>query len=318
MKEIARIVPPPRHADGEFDHAAVNTIGDRLYVVYPSNDAVEVVDLATRRRADSTRGLSGVAGVGVDAETRLPFRSSRDEDTASRFRRKEGAATKLFRVRTGARPNGIAFDPGRGIPMVVGNPTAYDVAPTLTWVDVRDGSVRGMVRAWGRTRWAPGHPVTDTFDRNLAELPPVVATRAGTIPAVAATFAMAVQGPLGLEPDTAGLQICCACEEEVLVSLDHEMKVYRVLVPLCGISGRALARPNAIPPLRLDGKARRSRCVRSRSRARERENPDGQRCPHADRRRVPARDARPSGHVAQGPRLRRPGRPGPSSCDAVR
>ena len=236
MKEVARILLPPHPAQGEFDHAAVDPLGDRLYVAHPSNDAVEVVDLAARRHVASIPGLRGVAGVWVDAEARLLFTSNRGEDTASVFRLGEGAPTARFRVRTGARPNGMAFDPGRHVLMVagVGNPTASGAPPTLTFVDVRDGAVLGRVDAPGRTRWALYHRPTDTFYVNIADPPLVAAVRAGEIPAISQTFPMPARGPHGLEQDPAGHLLYCACDEGILVALDLDTGIPRAVAPLSG------------------------------------------------------------------------------------
>ncbi len=236
MKEIARIHLPPHPADGEFDHAAVDSIGDRLYVAHPSNDAVEVVELAARRRVASISGLRGIAGVWVDAEARLLFTSNRGEDTASVFTLGEGGATERFRVRTGVRPNGMAFDPGRHVLMVagVGNPKAAGAPPTLTFVDVRDGGVLGQVAAPGRTRWALYHHPTDTFYVNIADPPLVAAVRAREIPMVSKTFPMPARGPHGLEQDRSGNLLYCACDEGILLALDLDTGVPRAVAPLAG------------------------------------------------------------------------------------
>ena len=120
MKVVARIPLPPHGPDGECDHAAVDPTSDRLYVAHPSTDAIEVVDLPSRSHLRSLKGLKGIAGVWVDAGHRLLFTSNRGEDTASVFRIEANGERELFRVPTGARPNGMAFDPGRKVLMVAG------------------------------------------------------------------------------------------------------------------------------------------------------------------------------------------------------
>jgi len=110
LEEVKRI-PLPHHPDGgEFDHAAVDEMSDLLYVAHPSNDAVEVVALNAEKFLYSITGLKGVAGVWVSANRRLLFTSNRGEDTASIFHLDGKKATEKFRIPTGARPNGIAFD----------------------------------------------------------------------------------------------------------------------------------------------------------------------------------------------------------------
>lgn len=51
--------------EGRFDHFGVDTEGHRLYVAALGNDSVEVIDLATGDRVQSTKGLAGPTGVRV-------------------------------------------------------------------------------------------------------------------------------------------------------------------------------------------------------------------------------------------------------------
>ena len=236
MREVARIPLPPHGPDGEFDHAAVDFVGDRLYVAHPTNDAVEVVDLAARRYRGSLSGLRGVAGVWVDAESRLLFTSNRGEDTASVFRLEGGEEEELFRVPTGARPNGMAFDPHRKVLMVagVGTATAPDAPPTLTFIDVQRGNPLGQVRVPGRTRWALYHPRTDSFYVNIADPPSIVAIRAGEFPATPRRLPVAAWGPHGLEQDPDKDLLYCACDEGSLVTVELPSGSARSVVPLSG------------------------------------------------------------------------------------
>ncbi len=222
MREIARIALLPHSSDGEFDHAAVDPESDQLFVAHPSNDAVEVIDLRHRRHSRSLPHLRGVAGVWVDVEARLLFTSNRAEDTASVFRIGEEAIPQRFRVPTGVRPNGLAYDPGRSVLMVagVGNSKVQGASPTLTFVDVRSGKTIGRVDAPGRTRWALYHPSTDAFYVNIADPAVIAKVPAGEIPAISRTFPVPAQGPHGLEQDPAGSLLYCACDSGGLLTLD--------------------------------------------------------------------------------------------------
>lgn len=236
MKEIARIALPIHPADGGFDHAAVDPLDDRLYLAHPSNDAVEVVDLSTRGHVASLSGLRGVAGVWVDAESRLLFTSNRGDDTASIFHLEKGAATLLFRVPTGVRPNGMAYDPSRHILLVagVGNPEAPGSPPSLAFLDARDGSAIGQVEVTGRTRWAVYHPATDSFYINISHPASVVAVRAGEVPTISKEFPIPARGPHGLEQDPKGDLLYCACDEGVLLALDPRSGAVQNVGPLSG------------------------------------------------------------------------------------
>ncbi len=236
MREVGRIALPPHPPDGEFDHAAVDPAGDRLYVAHPSNDAVEVVGLRTRSHLRSLSGLRGVAGVWVDPLSRLLFTSNRGEDTVSIFRLEDGQESERFRIPTGVRPNGMAFDPQRGTLLVagVGNPKLPSAPPTLTFVDSRDGRRLGQAVAPGRTRWALYHPETDSFYVNIADPPSVVVVRAGDVAAAPRTISVGAKGPHGLERDPGGRLLYCACDEGLLLSLEPKTGASRVVAPLAG------------------------------------------------------------------------------------
>ncbi len=236
MKEVARIALPPHPPGGGFDHAAVDPTGDRLYVAHPSNDVVEIVDLGARRHCGPLPGLREVAGVWLDVAARLLFTSNRGEDTASSFRMDGSGTKELFRVPTGVRPNGMAFDPDRGVLLVagVGNPKSPRAPPTLTFVDVSHGSVLAQVEAPGRTRWALYHRATDTFYVNIADPAVVAAIRVDRLPSIGKTFPIPARGPHGLEQDPGGNLLYCACDEGVLVTLDLAAGRARVAAPLAG------------------------------------------------------------------------------------
>lgn len=222
LREIGRIPLPEHPHDGGFDHAAVDPVSDRLYVAHTTNDAVDVIDLKERRYARSLSGLKGVAGVWVDAERRLLFTSNRGEDTVSAFQIRPTEERERFRTATGARPNGMAFDPRRQMLLVagVGNAQRPNASPTLTFVDVERGVVRGTLVAPGRTRWATYHPPTDTFYVNIADPATILAVRANDVTRADRSFPIPAQGPHGMEQDPGGEILYCACDEGVLMTLN--------------------------------------------------------------------------------------------------
>lgn len=266
MREVTRIPLPGHPPDGEFDHAAVDAQRDRLYVAHPSNDAVEVIDLGARRYRESLSGLRGVAGVWVDPQARFLFTSNRGEDTASIFRLEEERAKEVFRVPTGVRPNGMAFDPDARVLMVagVGDPRVANAFPTLTFFDAQDGSRIAQVPVPGRTRWGLYHAATESFYVNIADPPSVVAVRSGELGAVARAFPIPARGPHGLEQDPDGSVLYCACDDGVLQSLDVRDGASRTVGTLAGPPdvlwvdahrGRlycAVGRPGALDVFNLD------------------------------------------------------------------
>lgn len=220
LSEVARIVLPEHPPEGGFDHAAVDPRASRLYVAHTSNNALDVVDLEERRFLSSIPKLTGVAGVWVAEDQRLLFTSNRGEDTASIIDLDTGKET--LRVPTGPRPNGMAFDPGRGVLMVagVGNPKLPDAPPTLTFVDVNTGTRKAQFRAPGRTRWALYHASTDSFYVNIAD-PPTIARIASTdLRRVNHLISIPAKGPHGMEQDPSGNLLYCACDDGALVTVD--------------------------------------------------------------------------------------------------
>ena len=220
LSEVARIVLPGHPGDGGFDHAAVDRSTSRLFVAHTSNDAVDVVDLEARRFLRSMPGLPGVAGVWVADEARLLFTSNRGEDTASIIDLDSGKEN--FRVPTGARPNGMAFDPGRGTLLVagVGDPSIPDRPPTLTFVNALRGAPIARWPVPGRTRWAIYHAPSDAFYVNIADPPRIAVVAATDLGRVDRFLPVPAKGPHGLEQDPSGNRLYCACDEGVLVSVE--------------------------------------------------------------------------------------------------
>jgi DNA-binding beta-propeller fold protein YncE len=220
LSEVLRIVLPKHPPDGGFDHAAVDPRASRLYVAHPPNASVDVVDLEARRFLRSTPNLPEVAGVWVAEKARLLFTSNRGEDTASIIDLDTGKES--YRVSTGPRPNGMAFDPGRGNLLVagVGNPEVPDASPTLTFVDAAAGKAVGRLRTPGRTRWAIYHAASDAFYVNIADPPCIAVVAADNLSRVDHLIPIPAKGPHGLEQDPSGRLLYCACDEGVLVNVE--------------------------------------------------------------------------------------------------
>lgn len=219
LAEVARLSLPGHAPEGEFDHAAIDAASDRLYVAHPSNDCVEVVDLGARRSLRSLTGLKGVAGVWVPEGSGQLFTSNRGEDTVSVF----GLPTEreTFRMPTGARPNGIAFDPSRGRLAVAGvGDVKAGAPPTLTVYDAGAGRQVGQLRMPGRTRWALYHAPTDAFYVNIADPAEIVEVSAEGTSVIRRHIAIPGVGPHGLERDPDGRTAYCACDGAQLVEVD--------------------------------------------------------------------------------------------------
>lgn len=236
MREVARIVLPDHRSEGGFDHAAVDPRTDRLYVAHPSNDAVEVVDLRERRSVRSVPGLRGVAGVLVAEADRFLFTSNRGEDSVSVFRLDEEGERELLRVRTGSRPNGLAFDPRQKTLLVagVGDPQREGCPPTVTLVNVDSGRVEATFDVPGRTRWALYHPPSDAFYVNVAEPASILRVPANSPVASRTSFSIPARGPHGLEQDPDGSALYCACDDGTLLRCDPRSGAAEEIARLSG------------------------------------------------------------------------------------
>jgi DNA-binding beta-propeller fold protein YncE len=219
LEPRGRILLPANKKKGGFDHAAVHRATRRLYVAHTANDAVDVIDLAVGEFLRSVEGLTGVAGALVSDEDDLVFTSNRGEDTVSVF--PVGREDEAFKVSVGFRPNGLAFDPERGVLLVanVGDPKVAG-SHTLTIVDVEKRSVRASIPVPSRTRWT----VFDgrSFFVNIADPPQIAVIEASDPTRIARTIAVPAVGPHGLDFDPTTGRLFCACDGKTLAVLDEK------------------------------------------------------------------------------------------------
>ncbi len=224
----------PAHVKaGGFDHAAVNVRRGRMYLAHTANDALDVIDCDADRYLHSTAGLPGVAGALVAEQQDLVFTSNRGEDTVSILRITD--EHEVARIKVGVRPNGLAFDPGRGhlLAANVGNP---DIAGsfTLSAVDVVQRKVVASIPVSGRTRWTVYDPKSDAFYVNIAAPAQIVVVDATLPTGVSRSIDVPVEGPHGLDLDLDGRRLFCACDAAQLVTVSCETGRTLDTLPLSG------------------------------------------------------------------------------------
>jgi DNA-binding beta-propeller fold protein YncE len=224
---------PAHAAPGGFDHAAIHERTARLYVAHTANDAVDVIDCAREAFVQSIGGLRAVAGVLVDGARDLAFTSNRGENTVGIFR--PGVDNGVTKVAVGLRPNGLAFDPGRGILLAanVGDP-AVAGSFTLSVVDVASARLCGAITVPGRTRWAIYDPRLDCFFVNIADPARIVAVAGDALDRIAATYDVPAAGPHGLELDPDTGRLFCACDAGQLAALEAATGRVQAMVALSG------------------------------------------------------------------------------------
>jgi DNA-binding beta-propeller fold protein YncE len=210
---------PANRAKGEFDHADVHLPTDRLYVAHTGNDALDVIDSARDRYIESMPGLPGVAGALVSEARGLVFTSNRGENTVSVFA--PHAERDAFKIAVGVKPNGLAFDPARGILIAanIGDPSNAD-SYSVSVVDVARRERIAEVKVPGRTRWAIYDAARETFFVNIASPAQIVAIDAHDPTRILKEYEVPAAGPHGLDLDPATGRLLCACDAGILLAID--------------------------------------------------------------------------------------------------
>jgi DNA-binding beta-propeller fold protein YncE len=208
---ITTIGLPEHIQPGGFDHAAIHNASSRLYVAHTVNNALDVIDCGSDRFLHSIPGLTGVAGALVSDERNLGFTSNRGENTVGIFA--PDNERELTKVPVGVRPNGLSFDPQRGVLLAanVGNPDLPG-SFTLSLVDVQRREMIASVPVPGRTRWTVYDPRADAFYVNIADPAQIIVVEAAHPDRIARTLAVPAAGPHGLDLDSERQILFCACD----------------------------------------------------------------------------------------------------------
>ncbi|HEX9465826.1 MAG TPA: YncE family protein [Alphaproteobacteria bacterium] len=234
LRHVGYITLPSHTGKGGFDHAAAHAASGHVYVAHTANDAVDVFDPASGKHLFSIPGLPGVAGVLVSDESQLIIASARAENTIGVFA--PGPNPQVRKVAVGLRPNGLAYDPKRGLILVanVGDP-AVPGSYTLSMVDLEARRMRTAIPVAGRTRWALYDPEADAFYVNISDPPQIVIVDARDPQRVARVFAIPAAGPHGLDLDVGTHRLFCACDAKTLVALDADSGRIMSQQPLSGV-----------------------------------------------------------------------------------
>ena len=214
-------IPLPEHikTPGGFDHADIHIQKGLLYVAHTTNSTVDVIDCTQDRYLSSIPNLKGVAGVLAVEKQNLIFTSNRGENTVGIF--SPGPETDLFKVEVGHRPNGLAYDPGRNLLLVanVGDPEVPG-SHTISMVDITSHKMFASIPVAGRTRWAMYDETTDSFYVNISNPPQIVVIKPDSPAQLAKVIDVSAEGPHGLGIDVEQGRLYCACDQQVLVTLD--------------------------------------------------------------------------------------------------
>jgi len=187
LEQVGEIPLPAHHGSGGFDHAAVHRPRRQLYVAHTANNVLDVIDCAAGKYLRSVPYLEAVAGALVSEEHDLVFTSNRGENTVGLFSADHEEA--LAKVSVGVKPNGLAYDPARGLLLAanVGDPSL----PGSFTVSVVDVSARAMIAdvpVPGRTRWTVFDAEAGCFYVNIAHPAQIAVIESANPSRVARTF----------------------------------------------------------------------------------------------------------------------------------
>ena len=178
-----------------------------------------MIDTRTDKYLHSIPNLTGVAGVHVSNEKDLIFTSNRGEKTVGIF--PHGQEKKLERVRVGGDPNGLAFDPSLNNLLAANVSRPDDPVPvTASIVDANSKILTADILMPGRTRWAVFDKKAERFYINIAKPSQIVAVVSLDPDGVVASYDIPATGPHGLDIDTEGRRLFCACDQGLLLTVD--------------------------------------------------------------------------------------------------
>jgi len=219
VKLIGSVDLPAHFAPGGFDHAAFHAGTARLYVAHTSNSAIDVINCAADRFLFSIPNLTGVAGALLSEEHGLVFTSNRGEDTIGIFA--VGDENNIAKVKVGIHPNGLSFDPGRGLLLAanVGDPMIPN-SHTLSVVDVERREMIHSIPVPGRTRWTIFDSAAGCFYVNIADPFQIVVIDSAYPTRISRSMEIPANGPHGLDFDPATNRLFCACDAGKLFALD--------------------------------------------------------------------------------------------------
>src|SRR5262249_48914797 len=160
LKHLGYVDLPAHVGSGGFDHAAVYQATGLVYVAHTANDAIDVIDMPTRKHVRTIVGLTAVAGALVDDASGLVFtlesrrRHCRHLLRECRAARRQGgrrpeAERTLVRSRPQAAALGARRDPKE------------PGSTTVSVIDVAKRQRIADVPVAGRTRWTVYDPRAD-------------------------------------------------------------------------------------------------------------------------------------------------------------
>lgn len=169
----------------------------------------------------------------VSNEKDLVFTSNRGEKTVGLFH--HGQENNLNKIRVGGFPNGLAYDPSRDTLLAANVSRPDDPDPiTVSAVDVKKKILVADIIVPGRTRWTIYDPKSGRFFVNISKPSQIVAIESKDPDGIAASYDIPATGPHGLDIDSEGRKLFCACDDAALYTVDLKSGKVAKMGPLTG------------------------------------------------------------------------------------
>ena len=224
--QFRQAIDLPPHATGGFDHADIHRPSGRVFLAHTALGQVDIIDGSAGTYVASTPGCPEASGVLCPPDADLAFAAARGAGRVLVLAAPSGALLRTLDA--GARPNGLAWDPGRRRLL------AADVQDNRArLLDPETGRVVTAVELPGRPRWCLYDRQGDRFLVNIADPARVVVLSADTL-TPAPSLPVAQQGPHGLALDDVTGHLFVACDSGDLAVLDRVSGAVLHTVPIAG------------------------------------------------------------------------------------
>jgi len=211
LTPLGSVAIPPFHASA-FDHGDVHLATGRIFVAHTAGDSVEVVDSEGRTHVKTIPGCPEASGVLCVQDAGIVFAAARG---AGRILVIDATSLAVVgEVASGPRPNGLAWDEGRGWLL------AADIAElSARLLNPTTGECVGQLELPGRPRWCVYDREGDQFLVNIRE-PACVALLTAEPFALAGRWPVSTDGPHGLDLDPQGRRAFVASGGGKVAALD--------------------------------------------------------------------------------------------------
>ena len=206
--------PHPPGRSGAFDHGDVDPVTGLVFVAHSDFGTVDVVDPGTLEVAAAIEGCPDGSGVLCAGTMRLVFAAAR---AAGKILLIDPDRLEIIReITVGPKPNGLAWDGGRGR-LLVADVDPSDQAARL--IDVSSSELITMTPLPGRPRWCVFDDRADRFLINIRE-PASLISLSGSSGAIAGSWPISLAGPHGLDLDRDGSRAFVACDGARVIVID--------------------------------------------------------------------------------------------------